>query len=288
MADNTALLADLAEVQRTNKELTQKLAASSHQLAVLQRAQGEAASGGPADAIGANAAATSGQGSQHASHAQPGGPSLQKCVSMRSMASLSQAVGQPTARKRVTAHFRVEGLVRHVWIRVDQHCNQHVCCCVCCRLGRSQGVRFSGELVPASEGRYFEAAMRQQRSQLADLQAALDATTGVVALQAAHITRLQEHAGVQADPLESLGQSAESQAVGRSKSCSPSATTLSQSTRPRTAEGCRAPPNTSAEKVAALRAHSPASSMINKRPATSNHQGMMACLKSDLEAWRAK
>lgn len=48
MSDNTALLADLAELQRSNKSLTQKLAAATHQVAVLQQAQEDATSPEPA------------------------------------------------------------------------------------------------------------------------------------------------------------------------------------------------------------------------------------------------
>lgn len=71
MADNTHLLADVAELQRGNKELSQQLAAATQQLAALQCQQEDAAGGG--------AGLGSRPGSAAAGLRQGGnGPSVQK------------------------------------------------------------------------------------------------------------------------------------------------------------------------------------------------------------------
>lgn len=161
--------------------------------------------------------------------------------------------------------------------------------------------------MPASEGRYFEAALRQQWQQLADLQTALEAATGLIATQAAHLTRLQQRA----EGSEDAGQQAaacgqptwqaelhwQRPAAPRPGTAGPHSQSSSPmmpspSTRPRTAEGSR-PFSASPSKLAgrgaspALRSPSPAGS-LGERPATSSHLGMMSSIKSDLEAWRAK
>jgi hypothetical protein len=46
LADNNHLLADVAELQRSNKELSQQLAAATRQLAALQCQQQDVAVGG--------------------------------------------------------------------------------------------------------------------------------------------------------------------------------------------------------------------------------------------------
>jgi hypothetical protein len=71
MADNTHLLADVAELQRSNKELSQQLAAAARQLAALQCQQEDVAGGGAG--LGSrpgSAASTLRQGAN--------GPSVQK------------------------------------------------------------------------------------------------------------------------------------------------------------------------------------------------------------------
>jgi Tfp pilus assembly protein FimV len=163
-----------------------------------------------------------------------------------------------------------------------------------CRVGRSQGVRMGGTLAPATEGAYFAAAMQQQWSQIAELQATLDTMTGVVQLQAAQLARMQEHVEPQeqaadadsADDVEQRLPAAGSPSAGRG--VSPLA-----ATRPRTAGGTSQPSSASPSKfeasgrMSALRSPSPAGSLTDRRP-TSSHHGMIASMKSDLEAWRAK
>jgi len=162
------------------------------------------------------------------------------------------------------------------------------------RTGRSQGARAGGQLVPANEGRFIEAALRQQWHQLAELQAALDAATGVVVLQAAQIAHLQEHAAndEQQQQLEALSPEA---AKGSNLVDQPHVA-VSPDRQRKAAEGGRWSPvepgklmgGPSPRSATATRAASPAGSMLAKRPPTSGHQGMIASLKSDLEAWRAK
>jgi hypothetical protein len=142
--------------------------------------------------------------------------------------------------------------------------------------------------VPAPEGRYFEAALRQQ---MAELQTVLEATTGIVTLQAAQLARLQVHADAngEADELFEMQQirASSSATVLRSSRVSSPSPGSKPSTRPKTADSTRSP--AAAARAAGLaRTPSPAGGLPGGRPATSGHQGMMASLKSDLEAWRAK
>lgn len=157
-------------------------------------------------------------------------------------------------------------------------------------------MRAGGQLVPANEGRFVEAALRQQWHQLAELQAALDAATGVVVLQAAQIAHLQEHAAGDEQQQQLEAKSAEAARGSSSSSQSPGPAAVSPGRQRKTAEGSRWSPvepgklmgGPSPRSATATRAASPAGSMLAKRPPTSGHQGMMASLKSDLEAWRAK
>lgn len=136
-----------------------------------------------------------------------------------------------------------------------------------------------GHLVPASEGRYIAAALKQQWQQLADLQATLCATTGLVALQAAQIAHLQDQAC-----------SAEAQ---RMRDSPPAAQAAEHTAPPKTADGSRgdaaAPGKLLVGRLpagaAGMRTPSPPG---GRRPATTAHQGMLASMRSDLEAWRAK
>lgn len=158
--------------------------------------------------------------------------------------------------------------------------------------------------MPASEGRYFEAAMKEQWKQLADLQTALEATASLVVTQAVQLARLQQRAEAegqqqQAVPPESPTWQAElswqrpaAPAPGtRSQSSSPLQRS-SPTTRPRTAEGSRpftASPSKLAGRAASplMRSPSPAGSLA-ERPVTAGHLGMATSIKSDLAAWRAK
>lgn len=145
--------------------------------------------------------------------------------------------------------------------------------------------------MPAPEGRYFEAALRQQWQQMAELQTALEATSGIITLQAEQLARLQEHAGAdrEAEEFFELQQIRASSpaAVLRSSRVSSPSPGFSPSTRPKTADSMRSP--AAAVRAAGLaRTPSPAGGLPEGRPATSGHQGMMASMKSDLEAWRAK
>lgn len=166
--------------------------------------------------------------------------------------------------------------------------------CMHCRVGRSQGVRMGGQLIPAREGRYFEAAMYQQWKQLADLQTALEATASLVVMQAAQLAGLQQRAEAegqqqQAAPAESPTWQAElswqrpaaPQPGTHSQSSSP-LQCFSPSSRPRTAEGDR-PFSASPSKS---RGASPL--MMSHRAVTAGHLGMATSIKSDLAAWRVK
>lgn len=164
-----------------------------------------------------------------------------------------------------------------------------------CRVGRSQGVRMGGTLAPATEGGYFAAAMQQQWSQIAELQATLDTMTGVVQLQAAQLARMQEHVDItqeQAADADSADDAKQRSPAAGSPSAGRGASPLG-ATRPRTAGGTSRPSSASPSRfeasgrMSALRTPSPAGSLSDRRP-TSSHHGMIASMKSDLEAWRAK
>ena len=154
-----------------------------------------------------------------------------------------------------------------------------------------------GVLVPAGEGGYFAAAMQQQWRQLAELQATLDATTGLVGLQAAQLARLQQQVEAQEDAGDGVGSGGGAQQLAQAQSpaaCSPPAAGgVRPHARPKTAEGLARPHSASPssrppERAAtAMRSPSPAGSLTDRRP-TSSHHGMMASMKSDLEMWRAK
>lgn len=163
-----------------------------------------------------------------------------------------------------------------------------------CRIGRSQGACMKGQLVPASEGSYFEAALRQQWQQLAGLRTALEAATGLIVTQAAQLAQLQLAAeGPPSSQAAAAGGSPSWQAelcwqrpaASPPGVCRPRSQNSSHAQRPRTAEGAR-PVSASRSKLSA-RSPSPAGS-LPARPSTSSHLGIMASIKSDLEAWRAK
>lgn len=164
-----------------------------------------------------------------------------------------------------------------------------------CRVGCSQGACMKGQLVPASEGRYFEAALRQQWQQLAGLRTALEAATGLIVTQAAQLARLQQAAeGPPLQPAAAAGGASPSwhaelswqrPAASPPGGCRPRSQNSSHAQRPRTAEGAR-PVSASPSKLSA-RSPSPAGS-LPARPSTPSHLGMMTSIKSDLEAWRAK
>lgn len=66
MFHNTALLADVAELQRSNKDLVQKLAAATHQLVLLQQAQvSDGSAAGPASGEQTNRCAAGGQSAEN-------------------------------------------------------------------------------------------------------------------------------------------------------------------------------------------------------------------------------
>jgi hypothetical protein len=167
----------------------------------------------------------------------------------------------------------------------------------CCRVGRSQGAGMKGQLMPASEGRYFEAALRQQWQQLAGLRTALEAATGLIVSQGAQLARLQLAAeGPPASQPAAAGGSPSWQAElswqrpaasppAAAAGSRPRSQNSSHGPRPKTAEGAR-PVSASPSKLSA-RSPSPAGS-LPARPSTSSHLGMMTSIKSDLEAWRAK
>lgn len=144
-------------------------------------------------------------------------------------------------------------------------------------------MRMGGQIVSATEGPYLQAALRQQWQQLADLQAALEAARSVVAMQAAHISRLQQQAD--AEQAQRNQQGLGSPPPGRLSSPSPP---LGAAAGARSKALCTARPKT-AEGNSRPQAPSPPGGLSDRqRPRTSNHSGMMASIKSDLEAWRSK
>uniref|UniRef100_A0A383W626 Uncharacterized protein n=1 Tax=Tetradesmus obliquus TaxID=3088 RepID=A0A383W626_TETOB len=165
MADNAALMNDLAELQHSNRDLARQLAAATDQLAHFTGVQ-FAASNNSANAACSGGAVAYTAGAADVADAGAAG-------SRPASAALSQ--GRPGSAGYVPAFLTAAG---------SRPASP----------GRRQGATAAGRLLPPSTGRVLNAALEQQQQQLAELQSLLASTAAVVATQAAQITRLQDTA----------------------------------------------------------------------------------------------
>lgn len=175
-----------------------------------------------------------------------------------------------------------------------------------CRATRSQGGPSSGHLVLASDGRVLDAALRQQHEQLVEMQTVMEAATGVVAQQAAHIARLeQQQQQQQLQLLEAREGAVQAQAAVGSRDASPVAAAAAggctdRSSSPAGRGQAKPAAGRLSPAVVAVNYAAPAGVGFGQRPGTAGSTppswpktagaqlGMTASMKADLEAWRAK
>lgn len=177
MADNTALLADLAEMAHTNRDLGRQLTAATNKLAQFGLRLS-----------GTNITRLTGQdGGQRGVL-----PAADECSNSSSAqpANLAEVSTRETNSRAGTAAGE-----RGAYAAAGSNGTRPGSPALGHSLRSQGGSSLGGKLLPGSTGRVLSSTLQQQQAELDELNAVLASTANVVANQAAQIQRLQEIAG---------------------------------------------------------------------------------------------